>query len=612
MRHFTLAASCALLALAASADVRLKGFVGERLDGCIRNCVEQKDDRYLTDPFKAKSEIRWWRTEFWGKWMQSARPFADYADSAALREKMARSAAAIAATQEPNGYIGDYRPENRDRLHWDVWGHKYTLLGLLEAYRASGDAKALASARRLADYVRSVFGPGKRSLAASGHYHGLASLSILEPIVFLYRATNDKTYLDYAAWIVREMDDPKNPASPRLLTRAGIPPADYPDRAGGGAHNEISSRKAYESMSCWQGLLEYAETVGDARLVEAADRVARLIASTEINAAGGAAHDEEWYGGAANQTARFGRLQETCVTTTWLRLCEKLLKMTRDPFYAEQIERTFFNAYLGALRPDNAAFASYTPLDGARSVGQYHCNMHENCCNANGPRGFLAYLGSYLTSSGDEVWLNHFTSARASAPLASGGEAVFEVFSLYPRDGAVNVIVRTDRPRRFALNVRVPAWAQGASAQVVAAGECVLKADKVAPGAYLRFEREWKPGERLELAFPIVLRSAALGDFISFAAGPLVLARDARFGDGALAEPVRRAVTKAVPAAVRTRPWPATWTTWAVALPLGTHDEKPELNDVDVVRLCDYASAGAEWSPKSAYSVWLPLMQGSK
>ena len=37
-------------------DIRLKGYVGDRLDACIANHVAAKDGTYLTDPFKWRSE----------------------------------------------------------------------------------------------------------------------------------------------------------------------------------------------------------------------------------------------------------------------------------------------------------------------------------------------------------------------------------------------------------------------------------------------------------------------------------------------------------------------------------------------------------------------------
>ena len=46
-------------------NVRLKGYLGERLDAMIVNHVAAQDVDYITAPFMEKTERRgWWQTEF--------------------------------------------------------------------------------------------------------------------------------------------------------------------------------------------------------------------------------------------------------------------------------------------------------------------------------------------------------------------------------------------------------------------------------------------------------------------------------------------------------------------------------------------------------------------
>ena len=79
------------IAFAASGDsltgignVQLKGYLGERLDAMIENHVVAQDVDYITAPFMEKTETKgWWQTEFWGKWMHSAVPYARYLECGA-------------------------------------------------------------------------------------------------------------------------------------------------------------------------------------------------------------------------------------------------------------------------------------------------------------------------------------------------------------------------------------------------------------------------------------------------------------------------------------------------------------------------------------------------
>ena len=63
-------------------------------------------------------------------------------------------AAELIGTQEPDGYLGTYAPEQRFGLYkgadWDVWSHKYNLLGLLTYYQYTGNQRPCRPAARWA------------------------------------------------------------------------------------------------------------------------------------------------------------------------------------------------------------------------------------------------------------------------------------------------------------------------------------------------------------------------------------------------------------------------------------------------------------------------------
>ena len=67
-------------------DVRLKGYLGERLDAMIERHVIGTDVDYITAPFLEKTETKgWWQTEFWSKYKHSAMPNLQYTGSAKLK-----------------------------------------------------------------------------------------------------------------------------------------------------------------------------------------------------------------------------------------------------------------------------------------------------------------------------------------------------------------------------------------------------------------------------------------------------------------------------------------------------------------------------------------------
>ena len=640
MRNLSLAVTVAagMLWGAASAQVRLKGYLGDRLDQMIEHHVVGTDIDYLTAPFIEKTERKgWWQTEFWGKYMHSAMPYLAYTDSEKLRVNIERGIDRILASQEPCGYIGNYPDDLRLGEGWDVWGIKYTLMGLLHYVQnekqKTGNGKcserccaALTAARRLCDYVIAEIGPnGKRGreLWQTGNWSGYASSSILESVVWLYRETKDRKYLAFADYIVKGMTD-VNPKGPRLLDLAlkGVSVADRneggkvlkPEDGGDWAYVCKNGRgKAYEMMSCYQGILDYVEEKskvgeGDAQRIADLRRAAIMtgedIVKEEINLAGGCSSSEAWYHGARKQHLPYLRLQETCVTTTWMRFCQRLLAETDDPKWADQIERTFYNAYLAAMKADGSEFAGYTPLSGNRYHGQHHCFMHTDCCTANGPRGFLCFLRELFTVKGDVATFNFYTTALVIEKLSTGKTVAFDMYSLYPRADYVRLVSHIEDAGDVPVRFRIPGWTKKAT--VTVNGEAL---DGVVPGTYFTVTRAWKFGDLVELRFDMPTVSHRIDHNIAFTRGPVLLARDSRFADGELSEVFRQGIKDGavVPFTPVRTPFDDIWMTFSATLPIGTHTENPEGAYPTTVTFCDYASAGNTWHRDNHYRTWFQV-----
>ena len=278
-------------------SVRINGYVGDRIDKCIEHVTMPVDVDRLVQPFRAQDETQnRWQGEFWGKWVQGAIASYRYNGDAALYEKIKNSVDLMIATQLPDGYMGNY-----DKQHqlqgWDVWGRKYTTLGLLKWYDLSGDKKALDAACRLIDYTITQIGPGATPVYKTGCYKGMASGSILEPVVMLYNATKNPKYLDFAKHLAQSLDEK---GGPQLITLADTRldrrfPVEEPDMWWS---NE-NGQKAYEMMSCYVGFLELYKVTGEKRYLDAVEAVMKHIMDEETYMSNGGirslSRDEKMY-----------------------------------------------------------------------------------------------------------------------------------------------------------------------------------------------------------------------------------------------------------------------------------------------------------------------------
>ena len=582
------ALALSLTTLADRVEVReVGGLVGARMRACYEGVVKGENEQALVDVFKVRDASWDWKTEFWGKWMHSAPVLANYYGDDGFRRRIAASTAALIATQTPDGYIGNYPPEKQCPPRgqgWDVWGRKYTMLGLVHQYDFAGDQAALAAARRVLDHLMTQTGPGQLNLDDTGNYRGMPSMSVLEPVMWLYGRTHEERYLAYADYIVERMEKGAG-----LLSKCEVDvAARFPHPAKWWEWE--NGAKAYEMMSCYQGLLEYYKAKGSTskgkadvdaagRCLAAAVATGENIWENEINVCGSGASNECWCHGRRHQTIPALDAQECCVTVTWMRFCEALGRLTGEAKWADRFERTFYNAFLGALVPDGRRFAMYSALEGTRHPCGYQCGLKTNCCTANGPRGFVEFLNFMAEAKDGALTLNLYAPATVNFDLPCG-QGALKVETDWPAKGEVALTLAAEKPMDFTVRLRVP-------------GE----------GRYRALSRTWRPGERVVERLPLKVETVEQDGCVAFLHGPVVFARDARFADGDVRDVIRFSGANPVVREVAAPSWGRQ--ALEADLCVGSIPSNPEESRVRKIRLVDYASAGNDWSDRSRYAVWL-------
>ena len=575
--------------------VSMKGYVGQRYDDCLNRRVKQENLDTLISVYRNQDEeSNMWGSEFWGKWVQGAIGMYHFTHDAELKEIIQQAEDQLMECQLKNGYIGDY-DEKHQLKGWDVWGRKYTLLGLIKWYWETGDKNALKSATRLLDYTMTQVGPGKKSILDCGEYVGMPPSSILEPTMFMYQITKQERYLDFAKYIAEELNKPDGP---QLITNANVPVAlRRPLKPGDAWYGKKNGQKAYEMMSCYVGLLELFRVTGDPDLLKSAEITWQHIVDEEINVCGSGASHECWYGGRALQTRVSALTMETCVTFTWMQFCERLLEFTGDPKYVDQIERTMYNALMASMKADGSQIVKYTPLEGYRQEGEHQCHIPINCCNANGPRAFaMIPRVMYRLPSRGRVDVNLFIPSQATIEM--GGQSIaLSQETEYPLNGNVQITVNPQREASFTIGLRIPAWSQKTAVEVNG-----QKVEGVRAGEYCLIERTWKAGDKISLTTDIKARLIEMNDMQAIERGPVVLARDTRFRDGYIDEacliPTHDGnIVDLEPISAPKDMWMA----FRLTMPRGAYN-----TETFVTNFCDFASAGNTWNQAERYRVWLP------
>ena len=588
------------LTYAPAGSVQFSGSIGQAIQTCKQGRILGQRVPDLLQPFAVRAEKRGWRSEFWGKWFTSAVLAYRYEADPQVQTQLDLATKGLIGTQTPDGAITTYQPDSEFN-DWDTWGRKYSLLGLLADYDLTGDHAVLDAARRHADYVVAHFSPGKADIATNGNWTGMAAGSILEPMVLLYRRTGDARYLQFSESIVQAWEGPRGPDLVRKAL-AGVPvfkmfPGPDPTKHG---YMSGGYSKAYEMMSCYEGLVELYRVTGEPKHLESAQKVFANIRDTEITVIGSGSSWERWCSGHMRQTEPLPEWMETCVTATWIKFATQLLRLTGDPHYVDEIERSVYNPLLGSQKADGVWWCHYNPLAGVRAPAPEQCGMHMNCCVANGPRALMLLPALALMSGEAGPVINLYEPGTATLPLPSGKPVKIEIKSDYPRPGPVEIVVRPESKEDFTLSLRIPTWSQ--SAKVTVNGKRVKA---VQPGTYLRLTRQWRSGDKVQVQFDFtvqLVKDPGGSGCVTVTRGPVVFALDRR---------LTAFQTNSAPGMVLAD---ASGVIKAVEVKQGLPDGVRMALDVPfevagkrtLVLFCDYASAGQTWGKDSEFRVWLP------
>jgi len=577
----------------------MKGFVGEKLDASYQNRILAQDVNRLVEPFRNRTEDRCWQSEFWGKWFTSAVLAYRYRPEPQLKAKLEQAVSGLLSTQTPDGYIGNYA-ENKQLEQWDIWGRKYCMLGLLAYYDLAKDKNTLLAVKKLADHLIKELADKNALIVKKGNHHGMAASSVLEPICQLYSRTGDQRYLDFANEIVREWETPDGP---QLISKSGIDVAKRFPKPQNWFGAE-QGQKAYEMMSCYEGLLELYRLTGKAEYRDAVEKTWQNIFDTEINISGSGSGVECWFGGKRLQTMHIDHYQETCVTATWIKLSQQLLRLTGEVKYADAIEQTYYNALLGSMYTDGSDWAKYSPLAGRRLQGSEQCSMGLNCCVASGPRGLFTLPLTAVMNEKDGICVNFFVDGNYNL-LTPGGKPMEVIQQTdYPVSGNISIKMVVPKEEQLKVRIRIPVWSQQSTLAIN--GQPV---ENIIPGKFAEISRIWKSGDVISLMVDMRGRIVHMGELpenIAIVRGPIVLTRDARLGNPHVDETIKPILDKDgfINLESAGTNQDGIWMKYKGSFMLESHKEA-ENKPVDIT-FCDYASAGNTLDEQSWFRVWLP------
>lgn len=211
---------------------------------------------------------------------------------------------------------------------------------------------------------------------------------------------------------------------------------------------------------------------------------------------------------------------ETCNTYNMLKLSEELFLANPDEKYIDYYERALYNHILSSQHPEKGGFVYFTPM----RPGHYRVYSQPQtsfwCCVGSGIENHGKYNQFIYTHSENDVYVNLFIPSKLN--WKDKGVEI-EQQTAFPQEEFTTLAINTQRPINFSLNIRYPSWAKS-DFRIYINKELVTVNQE--PGSYVRINRIWKDGDKIEVQLPMEVTAEKMpddSDYLALKYGPIVL-----------------------------------------------------------------------------------------
>lgn len=365
------------------------------------------------------------------------------------------------------------------------WVPNYTMhkvfAGLRDAYRLCGSVKALRVARGLADWFYVTFKPlteeqMQRVLAAE---HG----GLNETFADLYADTGEARYLELAR---------------RFHHKAILDPLARGEDILPGKHANTQIPKLI-------GLATLYEIGGEAPDHKAADFFWDRVVNHHSYVTGGHC-DHEHFGQPDRLNDRLSNMTaETCNVYNMLKLTRHVFGWRPQATVADFYERALLNHIRSTQHPDGRVIYNLSLKPGHHKEYQSPYDGF-TCCVGTGFENHVKYAEGIYFHDDANLWVNLFIPSELH--WADRG-LMLRQETKWPNGDSSTLHLSLAKSSTFALRIRHPHWAKAGFTVMVNGKRQNISTQ---PSSYVEIRRKWKDEDRVEVRFPMGLRTEAMPD----------------------------------------------------------------------------------------------------
>jgi len=446
-------------------------------------------------------------------WLDGLVPLAFLLDDPALKAKAHAWLDYALTHQREDGWLGPIRdPLTKNNRHaYDPWP-VFVMLKVMQQYHsATSDERVVPAMARFLVRLDSLLDETPLFLWGKSRWADLV-LSIH----WLYEQTQEGWLLSLAEKAYRQGYDWRGHFADFRYT-GKIKPDGWDQTT-----HVVNNAMAIKASGVW-----YRQTWDDADR-SAVWNAVEMLDEYHGQATGVFTGDEHYAGKDPSQGT------ELCAVAEYLFSLETLLGILGDVRLADRLERIAFNALPATFKPDMWAHQYdqqanqvicrvaedhiYTTNGPDSNV--FGLEPHFGCCTANMHQGWPKFAAHLWQQSADGGLVAVAYAPCDVATEVGGNPVQIEVRTDYPFDDTLHMVVRTGQSARFPIRLRVPEWAEGATASVDGGPPLHAQA-----GTFLCIEREWTQATTLRLHFPMAVKlQRRYHNSVSIERGPLIFA----------------------------------------------------------------------------------------
>lgn len=212
---------------------------------------------------------------------------------------------------------------------------------------------------------------------------------------------------------------------------------------------------------------------------------------------------------------------ESCNTNNMLKLSEELFDDAHSAAYTDFYENAMYNHILSTQDPETGGYVYFTTLrpQGYKIYSQVNQGMW--CCVGTGMENHAKY-GHFVYTHDDAshtLYINLFTPSRLTA-----ADYALTQTTRFPYEEKSTLTI--NKAGTYTIAIRHPFWAATGYA-IKVNGETQTITVREGTASYVKLQRTWKAGDKVEIDLPMKLRieeCPGMSDYVAFKYGPILLA----------------------------------------------------------------------------------------